>query len=46
MIQKSQLDQRTEIVLNNPYLSKKSASLLNEPQLWITLTPKNTTTYQ
>ena len=46
MIQKSQLDQRTEIVLTNPYLSKKSASLLNEPQLWITLTPKNTTTYQ
>lgn len=46
MLKKSLLDQRTEIVLNNPYLSKKSASLLNEPQLWITLKPQITPSYQ
>ncbi|GGP90367.1 hypothetical protein GCM10009410_25520 [Shewanella ulleungensis] len=41
MLEKSQLDKRTEIVLHNPYLSKKSAELLNEQQLWITLESKH-----
>ncbi|MGP1721697.1 substrate-binding periplasmic protein [Shewanella frigidimarina] len=37
MLSKSELDNRTEFVLHNPFLSKKSADLLNETQLWLTL---------
>lgn len=37
MLSKSELDNRTEFVLHNPFLSKKSADLLSETQLWLTL---------
>ncbi|MGX9462816.1 substrate-binding periplasmic protein [Shewanella sp. A14] len=37
MIKKSELNKRTEFVLHNPLLSEKSAALLNEPQLWLTI---------
>ncbi|MBB1318945.1 hypothetical protein H5123_15025 [Shewanella sp. SR43-4] len=37
MLEKSELDKRKEFVLHNPLLSEKSASLLDEPKLWLTI---------
>lgn len=41
MIEKSQLDKRIEITLHNPNLSKKTAALLDEKPMWLTLEPKH-----